>query len=188
MIAFDTFLIITSQPASACSCFVPRPGIYEQSTAIFVGRVAEKDGGSPVDYAIHVTFDVQKSWRGIDAKTVRVHLNEPECSTPFLDNEDYLVFAYLDRFEVKMKACSGTSWMGNVEHLEPDISYLNEHYTPIALTERTNMFEEEGWLLFLGVFVGISTAAFFVIAKGKRSMCDELKGVSYQKGYNLPPS
>lgn len=160
------FLTITSQPAFACSCSVPRPGIYEESTAVFVGKVVEKDGGSPIDYAMHVKFEVQKSWKGIDTKSTQVHLDNPACTTPFLDNETYLIFAYQDMFEVRMKGCSGSSWMGNVENLEPDIRYLDEHYSSIALIERTNI--KEGWEI-LGVLVGISLVAFFVIMKQKAS-------------------
>jgi len=117
--------------AFACSCAVPRPQVYKESTAIFVGKVIEKDGGSMIDGATHVTFDVEKSWKGVDAKTIKVHIDSPACSTAILENEDYLVYANLDLFEVRMPSCSGTSWMGNVEylacscHLKPNICSLS---------------------------------------------------------------
>ena len=166
ILALNTYLDMVLQPIFACSCGIRRPQVYEDAEIVFVGKVLEKDYSSWIDGAMHVTFGVSKAWKGIDANTVTVHLDSPGCSPPFLDNESYLVIAYQEIIETKMKACSGTVWMGNVDHVEPDIQYLDGHYSQITLTDKAITLAE---LQILGVFISISLLAFFAISRGMPS-------------------
>ncbi|MCB1023528.1 MAG: hypothetical protein KDB79_04005 [Acidobacteria bacterium] len=64
---------------------------YKNSKAVFVGKVIaiEKDGDSRI-----FEFEVQKFWKGIDSKTVKVSVYENmRFQAQFKVDREYLVFA-----------------------------------------------------------------------------------------------
>jgi hypothetical protein len=160
------FVSNTEQKAFGCSCISHSPQtLDEKSDVIFIGIITDKERG-PLENALHVKFHVSKSWKGIDTQSVTIHIDDPQCSPPFFADREYLVYSYKDLFEIRMPACSGTTVTENTEIVQPEIQYLDTHYTPITLkigrTESLNILPV---IEIIAAIVGISIVAFLVIAR-----------------------
>lgn len=103
------------QNACACQCARQSPERYAQSSdVIFLGRVISKVEARAPEVGSYVTFDVLKSWKGVDTKTVTIHTGDgSSCgSFPFrLDDPErleFLVYGTQNFGEIFVTLCGGT--------------------------------------------------------------------------------
>lgn len=154
----------TIQPAFACSCSTRIPEKYYQSEVIFVGQILERGAA---DNEMYVTFNVSRSWKGVDTRTVTVRIDSPGCSPPFMAGLEYIVYAYSNDFGSRVKACSGTVSTENVEYVSRDFGYLDAAYAQIELKPGHASYASPTFLAIqiLSVSAGISVATFFIISR-----------------------
>jgi hypothetical protein len=97
--------------AHACSCAMPGSPAEEfvRAGAVFSGRVLKKEvlKGYPV---YNVTFEVIKAYKGItnEMVTLRTAQDGGMCGYPFLENEEYLVYADVIEGIIQAGICSRT--------------------------------------------------------------------------------
>lgn len=67
----------------------------KQSTAVFVGKVKSIARGN--SHWRSITFEVEKTWKGVEGKSVHVvtALNSTSCGFAFEEGKSYLVYANL---------------------------------------------------------------------------------------------
>src|SRR5437867_2398758 len=93
--------------ASACQCIGLSPEMkYEKSDVIFLGKIARYTGG-------FVTFDVIKSWKGVDTRQITIRNGGVSAcdSYPFSQSEpdrQYIVYAKKNLLEIHVTPCGGT--------------------------------------------------------------------------------
>jgi hypothetical protein len=99
------FIISTVTVATACSCYSnSHSKEFRKTKAIFVGKLIsvgteeiQKEGYSPL-YTL--TFDVEKEWKGVKTKKVKVFTNRQNmCSAfEFREGETYLLYVQKDSY------------------------------------------------------------------------------------------
>jgi hypothetical protein len=108
--------VLSLATVSACSCMAPGTPLEElnRSDAVFAGKVIDIDKGF-MDYTYKVTFEVQDSWKGIEAQEITLQTGQDSamCGYPFEVNKTYLVYA--DQLEGELTAglCSRTALLSN---------------------------------------------------------------------------
>ena len=169
------FLVSSTVPgpqvAYACQCGGRTPQEYDTtSDVIFVGRLVEMRDNVPFEWSPHITFDVSKSWKGIDTRLVTVHIDDIACETSFRPGNEYLVHAYRDSFELRMPTCSGTTWTENQEGIAYEIAYLDALYEPVRIIDgHTGGVNALTLIQVLGVSCGIGAVAFVMLVRRRRS-------------------
>jgi hypothetical protein len=96
VVAAALFLIVAfAASAFACDCIAPPepPEALKKSDAVFVGKVTSIARGN--SHWRSVTFEVEKTWKGVEGKSVHVvtRLNSAACGFSFEDGKSYLVYA-----------------------------------------------------------------------------------------------
>ncbi|MGH9879480.1 MAG: hypothetical protein ACREBU_08775 [Nitrososphaera sp.] len=144
------------------------------SDVIFVGKVISTERAPPLDVGMLVTFDVLKSWKGVDTKIVTIHTGDgSSCSGyPFWVDEpkrQYLVYATKNFSEVRVTFCGGTIQYDpplDANRVDRDLSYLDNNFIPIELkTGHTISLNLYPLLQILGGFLAIAVAAFVLIRR-----------------------
>ncbi len=110
-----SLLIVNTSFASACSCMItPIREAFEESTAVFSGKVVDVNIPSGIfissgDLA-KVTFEVSKIWKGSDYKTLVLTTARggASCGYSFRKGEEYLVYAHGAENELQVSLCSRT--------------------------------------------------------------------------------
>ncbi|MGH9878884.1 MAG: hypothetical protein ACRD5H_14730 [Nitrososphaerales archaeon] len=170
------------QNACACQCIRYSPEKYsERSDVIFLGRISSREEAPPPEVGSHITFEVLRSWKGVDTEKVTIHNGDgSSCGAfPFrLDNpehEQYLVYATNDFSEIRVTLCGGTipRYASGVDlELNPLLNadlylkYLDDNFKPIELEEgHTRSVSIVPPLEILGGLLAVAAAAFIVIRR-----------------------
>lgn len=99
----------TASGVLACSCVPPGDPMseMEQATAVFAGRVysMERSGGS-----VWVHFELAQVWKGPyqSILTVRTNDSSAACGFEFVQDQDYMVYAYGEMNDLQVSLCSRT--------------------------------------------------------------------------------
>lgn len=119
--------IFDRQTALACTCVEPKEPTeaLKESTAVFVGRVAEIEESQANQFSYGAIFEIQRAWKGIesDMPVVRVTTGTSgdTCGYGFQENKEYLVYASGDLKELATSICSRTTMLDNAQ---PDLIAL----------------------------------------------------------------
>jgi hypothetical protein len=141
---------------------------YEWSDVIFLGRVTSVNENQPHDQAAHITFNVSKSWKGVDTEIVTIRTGD---GTPcgffrFYRNQEYLVYATRDISSINVSQCGGTASVDESPFVSRDLEFLENNHTPLELNAgRTASISLFPIVTTLASFIAISIAAFVVIRK-----------------------
>ena len=91
-------------------------GIREEDASILL------DGKKALTEKLHVTFEVQESYIGVQEKRVTVTSGGDLCGYPFSEGHEYLVYGKrLQSGEIYVSLCSGTKWKSEAGE---DLKYL----------------------------------------------------------------
>ena len=145
MIVVLLIATVLSNTPSALACPCPElPGpltSLERSTAVFSGEVIyvdEEGDALPLTGAgtRRVDFRVDRAWKGIERIRIGVHTESSSaaCGYAFTSGKEYLVYAYGDRGDLLVSACSRTRTLVDVSAEEL-----------AALGEPTFLPEDEDW-------------------------------------------
>jgi len=93
------FLLLLEDDASACTC-LPSKGVAQEveiSSAVFSGKVIEikrHDRTEDPLGQVEVVFEVNKSWKGVDKRSISVFTgsNSASCGYGFKKGLTYLVY------------------------------------------------------------------------------------------------
>jgi hypothetical protein len=141
---------------------------YELSDVIFVGRATNIDRNQPFDQAANVTFNVSKSWKGVDTKLVTIRTGDgTSCSSyHFEQDREYLVYGTRDLSSVDVTFCGGSASIDYSPFVSRDLTFLENNYTPLELEvghiRSINLFPI---ITILGSLVAVSTAAFIILKR-----------------------
>jgi len=166
-------VIITSgywyQNAFACQYtrFAPER-YYEMSDVISIRRVSNTDRNPPLDEATPVSFNVPKSWKGVDTKIITIRTGDgTSCGYyRFEQGQESLVYGAKNLSAIDITLCGGTATTDSSPFVNLDFQFLENSYVPIELragyTMRINLFPI---ITIVGSLVAISIAAFVVFIK-----------------------
>src|SRR5690606_6740464 len=122
------------------------------------------------EWSPHITFDVSKSWKGIDTRLVTIHIDDIACETSFRPGDEYLVHAYRDSFELRMPTCSGTTWTENQEGIANEIAYLDARYEAVRIVDgHTASVNTLTIIQLLSISCGIGAVAYVMLVRRRRS-------------------
>jgi hypothetical protein len=159
------------QNASACQCARLTPEMYyENSDVIFLGKVNSRERAPLSDVGMHVTFDVLRSWKGVDTTKVTIHTGDgSSCGSYGFRVDDperqYLVYGTKEFSEIRVSLCGGTVNDPSLE-VNRDLEYLEANFMPIELkTGHTMSVDIFPLLQILGGFVAVAVAAFIIIRR-----------------------
>jgi hypothetical protein len=157
------------QSAFACQCSRLAPDkYYEMSDVIFLGRVASVDGNQPLDQATHVTFNVSKSWKGVDTKVVTIRTGDgTSCGFyRFGQDHEYLVYGTKTLSTIDVNQCGGTASIdSDADFVNRDLQFLSG-YTPLELKAgHTMSINPIPILTVVGSLVAISLTTFVILKK-----------------------
>ena len=153
-----SFVLIGSMDSTfACSCITSPPPIeaLEESTVVFSGTVLYVDRGllGIDDFlgSISVTFDVERSWKGVTEKTVVVETSSSGglCGYGFKESEKYLVYAHDVSGSLQTGICSRTVLLANAQE---DLDALGSG-TVLQPVDRQNTL---GLLSIIALLAGVS--------------------------------
>lgn len=130
-----TLLLLKPSSVIACSCSLPLTPLeeLEKSTAVFSGKVTDIDFpiGIKISSAdpVKVTFEVSKTWKGPNSKTLIVATarHGASCGYSFKQGEEYLVYAYNEEDKLSASLCSRTELLSSAE---TDLQELGLGNTP----------------------------------------------------------
>lgn len=133
----------------ACSCVPPGPPKEElqKATAVFSGtvvsidkrKVPDQNPNGFVAYFYVVTFDVEKSWKGVTKKTITVNagIQGGMCGYPFEDKENYIVYANgSDENTLSTSICSRTN---KLIYAQEDLKELGTGATELVQSGATEL-------------------------------------------------
>lgn len=177
VVAASISLIVSGliyQGAFACTCARQESEVhYERSDVVFLGRVIGL-GTQPHDVAQHVTFNVSKSWKGVDTKIVTIRTGDGIGGCQFYRFEqgiEYLVYGVKDVASINVGLCQAPSPVDSSGSADPspfvshDLQFL-ESRTPLELNAgRTTSINIFPIMAILGSFVAISIATFVIVKK-----------------------
>ncbi len=161
-----SFVLIGSMDSAfACSCRIsPLPiEALEKSTAVFSGTVLNVDRGflGIDDFlgSISVTFDVERSWKGVTEKIVVVGTSSSStCSYDFNEYEKYLVYAHDVSGSLHTSICSRTMLLANAQE---DLDALGSG-TVLQPVDRQNLL---GLLSIIALLAGVSVVGVIMLLK-----------------------
>jgi hypothetical protein len=121
---------------------------------------------------MHVTFDVLRSWKGVDTKKVTIHTGDgSSCGSYGFRVDDperqYLVYGTKDLSEIRVTLCGGTVENGPyLNNVIGDLKYLEANFMPIELKAGHTMSVDIFPLLqILGSFLAVAAVAFVIIRR-----------------------
>ena len=162
-----SFVLIGSMDSAfACSCIIsPLPiEALEKSTAVFSGTVLNVDRGflGIDDFlgSISVTFDVERSWKGVTEKIVVVGTSSSSaaCGYDFNEYEKYLVYAHDVSGSLHTSICSRTMLLANAQE---DLDALGSG-TVLQPVDRQNLL---GLLSIIALLAGVSVVGAIMLLK-----------------------
>jgi hypothetical protein len=108
----------------ACSCMMPADALssLESSDAVFSGKVSRISEG---DRQNTIVFDVNKTWKGTDAKTLQVITSKSSasCGYNFEEDTEYVVYSYTNEDDkLSVSLCSRTA---EITSENTDVQALN---------------------------------------------------------------
>lgn len=119
------------QIAAACSCAEPPPPkqALEKASAVFSGKVVEIQQGQQQFAPKRVTFEVDRSYKGVDAGRVVVTTasDGAMCGFGFQQGKSYLVYGYGDKEALNTNLCTRTK---SIENAGDDLKELGEGKKP----------------------------------------------------------
>lgn len=128
-------LVLTVQIAAACSCIEPPPPkqALEQASAVFSGKVVEIQQGQQQFAPKRVTFEVDRSFKGVEAGRVVVTTaaDGAMCGFGFQQGKSYLVYCYGDKEALSTNLCTRTK---SIETAGGDLKDLGEGKKPSVET------------------------------------------------------
>jgi len=153
--------------AFACSCAGPRPAseAYQNSDAVFVGKVADI---KPEGRFSMVQFDVGMAWKGVSEGTVSLGTADSGamCGYDFEQGRDYLVYARGGPESLETGLCGRTQ---PFEVAFQDLAYLGPGYIPAPGQPIVEREPGGPWLTVLLVGVAAAgTVAFVALRKRRR--------------------
>jgi hypothetical protein len=111
-------LVLTPEPAQACSCAAPAGPAegLKRSTAVFSGRVVGVDRpffdrvGLTNSGRHRVKFQILRRWKGARSNSVEVltRLSGEACGFPFEQAKEYLVYVVAEIRDLQTRICTGT--------------------------------------------------------------------------------
>lgn len=117
--------------AAACSCIEPPPPkqAMEASSAVFSGKVVEIQQGQQQFAPKRVTFEVDRSYKGVDAGRVVVTTasDSAMCGFGFQQGKSYLVYCHGGKEALGTNICTRTK---NIEAAADDLKELGEGKKP----------------------------------------------------------
>ncbi len=145
--------------AHACSCLQPGSALEEmgKSNAVFSGQVKETRFK---EERIEVNFEVYEVWQGEMGPTVTFTTasDSAACGYPFVDGEEYLIYAGEYSGEFAVNLCSRTMLLTDAEE---DLQALGEGYSmegyPSPIKDQPFF-----WIL---ISVGFITVVYLVVRK-----------------------
>jgi hypothetical protein len=181
LVSFAFLSNLTCTKAFGCQCSRLGPDYLASSAdVIFVGKVAAIEQKSQLGQEKYVTFDVLKSWKGVNTETVTIRNgDDSSCGSYPLNRAEaesqYLVYANHEYSEIMITLCGGTIPLdtGGIDldlnpHLDPrrDFAYLDSSYQPIVLKPgRTPSIDVFLPIQILGAFAATAVLVFFVIRR-----------------------
>ncbi|XEC96330.1 hypothetical protein AB6A23_07235 [Paenibacillus tarimensis] len=135
--AFHIFLFVGPEKVQACSCAEP-PAVEDElkrKTAVFAGKVKSISHPKPalmrssVD-PVKITFDVTTVWKGEVKPETEVYtaISSASCGYDgFIENEDYIVFAFGDSDRLQTGLCERTKPLASAEE---ELAALGEGQMP----------------------------------------------------------
>ncbi|MCE9552016.1 MAG: hypothetical protein K8T91_01375 [Planctomycetes bacterium] len=122
---------LAARTVSACSCIQPPPPqqAMEASSAVFTGKVVEIQQGQQQFAPKRVTFEVDRSYKGLDGGRVEVTTaaDGAMCGFGFQKGKSYLVYCYGDKESLNTNLCTRTKSM---ENAGDDLKELGEGKKP----------------------------------------------------------
>jgi len=120
-----------ARSAAACSCAPPPPPkqALEAATAVFSGKVVEIKPGKQPFAPRQVSFEVDRSFKGIDGRRVVVATaaDSAMCGYAFQQGKNYLVYCCGDKKSLSTNICTRTKGM---EAAGEDLKDLGEGKKP----------------------------------------------------------
>lgn len=172
------FFFVWSKPeeASACSCAMP-PSVdqaFEEAKAVFSGKVVGiTKSKKSWNRGKTVTFQVNEVWKGEEKSklVIKTGLDDGDCGFPFVEGEEYLVFATVNDFygenTLSTNICQRTARLaeaseelaelGSGSVIEQSNEWTSDHHN-------TN---ELGWIVAICCF--LSAFILFTIYSRKRN-------------------
>ncbi|HEY1037121.1 MAG TPA: hypothetical protein VGE62_00900 [Candidatus Paceibacterota bacterium] len=176
--AFAFAPLLIPSGASACSCIM-QPDLNEDAlagaSAVFAGTFVSS---TPVENGKVLTFDVSKTWKGPNTKTITAHTpnDSAACGWDPETGKEYLVYAYMLNEQLEtgtpgdlhINLCSRTFLLADAEN---DLAALGEGKVPVAETpagaqgeDGPNLLVKAGAALIVLVVIGAVVKA---LRKGK---------------------
>jgi len=129
---------------------------FENFDAVFSGKVTDIDIPSKFRPSTadpkKVEFDVEKSWKGVDKKTVIVETARagPSCGFDFKKGESYLVYAYYTHNKWHTNICSRTRLISDADE---DLKELGEATIELKEAEKQSWFKKYFFLIFAWLWI-----------------------------------
>ncbi|PYE49622.1 hypothetical protein HUB98_10175 [Paenibacillus barcinonensis] len=168
MLCAASLFVWTGERAYACSCVnSTAKQRLKTHSAVFAGKVVDIGGGSifsSQQYKAY-TLDVDTAWKGVDAKQMTIlisDMGEAACGTTLEKDQMYLIFAYKDEKDGKLRS-SLCSFNTRLEHAEEAAEILGKG-TPVSSGDfRFSSGSQSPWMI---VFYAGGTVVLLGLAGG----------------------
>ncbi|NUU77600.1 hypothetical protein [Paenibacillus xylanilyticus] len=155
--------VFPGEKAYACSCaYIEIPKRLEGATTAFTGKVVKR-GVTPIfsqNGFREYTFEVDKAWKGVHAKKMRIMVDDSgssSCGVQFEHNQSYLIFAYQKEKDGRLHTdlCSGNLTLSEagetLKLLGPGKSVTEDDFQKSGGGLSVNLFRYAGGLLLAGI-------------------------------------
>jgi hypothetical protein len=188
-------VIFVTSPSTTVACdFEPPPPpeqALDEATAVFAGEVRsiEQVDDDPGQQYIAATFDVDRSWKGVESSPVVVetHQDEATCGFPFEEGGTYIVYAYSEGTPLTTALYHRTNLL---ERADEDLDVLGsgtevaeQNGDPAANDDDFN----PGILVLVAVIISIIVATIMLLRQSKPGLPDNYDdGDDYDAGEDDP--